>query len=81
MARYPQTEQLIAEVRQTLRTRGYSVRTDETYARWVARFLSDAGHPHREALCKEHVERFLTRLTESSVAPKTRNQAEVTPGS
>ncbi|MHB1193844.1 MAG: integron integrase [Longimicrobiales bacterium] len=75
MARYPQTEQLLAELKQILRTRGYSVRTEETYARWVARFLSDADHPHREALGKEHVERFLTRLTESSVAPKTRNQA------
>jgi integron integrase len=75
MPRYPQTEQLIAEVRQILRTRGYSVRTEETYARWAARFLSHAGHPHREALIKEHVERFLTRLTESSVSPKTRNQA------
>ncbi|HSW29560.1 MAG TPA: integron integrase [Longimicrobiales bacterium] len=75
MARYPQTEQLVAELRQVLRTRGYSARTEDTYARWANRFLSHAGHPHRDTLSREQVERFLTRLSETSVSPKTRNQA------
>ncbi|MDP2857805.1 MAG: integron integrase [Bacillota bacterium] len=76
MPRYPQTERLLTDVRRVLRTRGYSVRTEQTYLRWIARFMGRSGHPHPSNLSKEHVEAFLSGLAnEARVSPKTRNQA------
>ena len=76
MPRYPQTERLLAETRRILRTRGYSGRTEQTYLRWIARFLARSGHPHPSTLSKQHVEAFLSALAnEARVSPKTRNQA------
>lgn len=76
MPRYPQTERLVSELRRMLRTRGYSVRTEQAYAGWVKRFLSRSGHRHPAALGKEHVEAYLSFLAnEERVSAKTRNQA------
>ena len=75
MPRYPQTDRLLSSLSQVLRTRGYSVRTEQTYVRWAARFLAHHGHPHPANLGREEVEQFLIWLTESRGSAKTRNQA------
>lgn len=69
-------ERLVNEARRILRARSYSVRTEHTYLRWIQRFLAWSDHSHPGTLDASVVERFLSDLaTESSVAPKTRNQA------
>jgi integron integrase len=67
---------LLATTRKLLRVRGYSPRTQETYVRWVRRFL-EVSRPRRiEQLSRSDVDRFLTGLTEAQrLAPKSRNQA------
>ncbi len=65
-------ERLITEIR----TRGYSIRTEESYHRWVVRFLSRQGHDHLEDITAKDVRLFLEYLViEKNVAASTQNQA------
>ena len=68
---------LIARLRQTLRARHYSRRTEKAYAGWVARFLCRLPRelPPREAGAAD-VTRFLSRLAmQDRVAASTQTQA------
>jgi integron integrase len=67
---------LLDQVRQTIRTRHYSIRTEEAYVQWIKRFIlfHDKRHP-REMGVKE-VEQFLSDLAVNRhVAASTQNQA------
>ena len=72
---------LLVQLREVLRVKHYSIRTEETYSQWVIRFLKfhrdQSGkwkHP-REMGSAEVVE-FLNHLaTEQAVAASTQNQA------
>ena len=69
-------DQLVADVRRILRTRGYSARTRVTYCRWVQRFLLAGASKPIDHLGRDDVEHFLAGLTEADrLAPKSRNQA------
>lgn len=64
------------EVRQTLRLKHYSLRTEETYLQWIKRFLE--FHQGKAALemNEEDVRVFLSHLAcEKNVAAATQNQA------
>jgi integrase len=68
--------QLLDQVRQAIRIRHYSIRTEEVYVQWIKRFIlfHDKRHP-RELGVKE-VEQFLSDLAVSRhVAVSTQNQA------
>jgi integron integrase len=69
----PQT--LIQQVRQALRTRHYSIRTEESYVGWVRRFvLHSKRHPSRSGSAE--VVAFLSDLAmRGEVSASTQNQA------
>lgn len=72
----PRTPRLLDQVRQALRLRHYSRRTEEAYLLWVRRFVLFHGKRHPRDLGPAEVERFLGHLaTQRNVAASTQNQA------
>ena len=71
-----QSPKLLDRVRQTLRARHYSRRTEEAYVPWIRRFILFHGKRHPSTMSGEEVNRFLTHLaSERNVAASTQNQA------
>jgi integron integrase len=67
---------LLDQVRQTIRTRHYSPRTEETYAHWIKRFIFFHNKRHPAEMAEPEIARFLSSLaTESRVSGSTQNQA------
>jgi integron integrase len=67
---------LLDQVRQAIRVRHYSRRTEEAYVGWIRRFIMFNGKRHPAAMGGAEVSRFLTQLaTEGKVAASTQNQA------
>ena len=65
-------EQLLVE----LRTRGYSIRTEQSYESWLTRFISFCGNREPEKLGSGEVISFLQHLAvQRNVAESTQNQA------
>jgi len=65
-------ERLITEIRR----RGYSIRTEQAYAAWVARYIAFAGNRDPKQLGAETVVAFLEHLAvKRNVAASTQNQA------
>ena len=64
------------ELRQVLRTRHYSYRTEQTYVDWTRRFLIYAQPPDRQSLEPESARHYLDYLAvKRRVAATTQNQA------
>jgi integron integrase len=76
-----QKSTLLEQVREVLRVKHYSLRTEETYLQWVKRFLKfhrdDAGAwKHPRELGADDVVKFLNHLANvEAVAAATQNQA------
>lgn len=67
---------LLDRVRQTLRARHYSPRTEKSYASWIRRYILFHDRRHPQDLGAEHVERYLSWLaSERKVSASTQNQA------
>lgn len=68
---------LLADLREALRVRHYSRRTEQAYTRWTARLFDSLGPAQAPAdVAPPHVARFLERLaTEDRVSAATQNQA------
>jgi integron integrase len=67
---------LIAQVRQAIRLRHYSQRTEEAYVGWVRRFIRFCGLRHPRELGPGDVTRFLSSLAvDGHVSASTQNQA------
>lgn len=67
---------LLEVMRQSLRTRHYSIRTEEIYLRWVWRFVMFNGRRHPRELGGAEVSAFLTHLAVTGeVSASTQNQA------
>jgi integron integrase len=67
---------LLDRVRDALRTRHYSRRTEEAYVAWIRRYIFFHGKRHPADLSAPEVTRFLTSLAvEGGVAASTQNQA------
>lgn len=63
-------------VRNVLRTKHYSIRTEHAYMDWIKRFILFHGKRHPKEMGAEEVGKFLTYLAvERNVAPATQNQA------
>jgi Phage integrase, N-terminal SAM-like domain len=75
----PTTEprpKLLDQVRQAIRTRHYSPRTEETYAHWIKRFIFFHNKRHPAEMAEPEIARFLSNLaTVSHVSASTQNQA------
>ncbi len=71
-----QPPKLLDLVRSMIRTRQYSIRTEEAYVAWIKRFIAFHGRQHPRDLGAAHIEAFLSHLAvEQHVAASTQNQA------
>ena len=78
MQKNRQPKKILDEVRDVLRTRHYSIRTEQTYCGWIKRYILFHQMQCRDDLKNgvEKVEVFLTNLAvEGNVAASTQNQA------
>ena len=67
---------LFDQVRERLRVRHYSLRTERAYLGWIRRYIRAYGRRHPRELGGPEVEAFLTRLAnDHDVAAGTQNQA------
>jgi integron integrase len=67
---------LLDEVRNILRVKHYSRRTEEAYLKWILDYILFNGKIHPELLTKTHVENYLTYLAvKRKVSASTQNQA------
>jgi integrase len=67
---------LLDQVRQLLRLRHYSLRTEEAYLSWIKRFILFHGKRHPRELDERDISTFLSSLAEEGkVAASTQNQA------
>jgi len=67
---------LLDQVRERLRVKHYSLRTEDAYLHWIRRFILFHGKRHPREMGGAQVEAFLSHLaTEERVASSTQNQA------
>ncbi len=67
---------LLDRLREAIRVRHYSIRTEEAYVQWVRRFIFFHNKRHPDEMGRAEVEAFLTHLAvEGHVAAATQNQA------
>ena len=67
---------LLDQVRDRIRAKHYSLRTEHTYVQWIRRFILFHGKRHPREMGATEVEAFLSHLaTERHVAASTQNQA------
>jgi len=67
---------LLSTLRQAIRVRHYSIRTERAYVGWVKRFIRFNGYRHPEELGAADISRFLTWLAaERNVSASTQSQA------
>ncbi len=75
-AAVPSVSSLLARLRDEVRKRHYSDRTEEAYADWVNRYLQFHGARDPREMGKVEVERFLSHLAVArDIASSTQNQA------
>ena len=67
---------LLDRVRTILRTRHYSIRTEQAYTDWIRRFIVFHGKTHPDKMGEAEISQFLSHLaTDLRVATSTQNQA------
>jgi site-specific recombinase XerD len=73
----PQQPRLLDRVRDKIRVKPYSIRSEHAYVDWVRRFVLFHGKRHPADLGAGEVEAFLTHLAvEGRVSASTQNQAK-----
>jgi site-specific recombinase XerD len=69
-------KKLFQEVREVMRFKHYSLRTERTYWDWIERFIRFHGVRHPREMGETEVKAFLTHLAcKEKVAASTQNQA------
>lgn len=72
----PPRPKLLDEVRNRIRVKHYSLRTERVYIAWIRRFILANGKRHPRVMGQAEIEAFLTHLAvEGQVAASTQNQA------
>ena len=72
----PQGKKLLDQMRDVIRAKHYSYRTEETYLDWVRRFILFHQKRHPEEMGAPEIQAFLTHLAaQRKVAASTQNQA------
>ncbi len=67
---------LLDEVRNVLRVKHYSIRTEEAYIQWVKRFIFFHNKKHPADMAEAEISAFLTHLAvKNNVTSSTQNQA------
>ncbi len=71
-----ENKKLIDQIRERLRVKHYSIRTEKTYIDWVKSYIRFFNYRHPSEMGASEVQRFLNYLaTEKNVAAATQNQA------
>jgi integron integrase len=71
-----QPPKLLDQVRDRIRVKHYSIRTETQYVQWIRRFILFHGKRHPKEMGAPELEAFLTHLAvEGNVAAATQNQA------
>jgi len=71
-----QNKKLLDQVRDVIRLKHYSIRTEESYVDWIRRYILFHKKRHPKDMGRAEVEAFLTHLAvEGNVAASTQNQA------
>ncbi len=74
--RTPAKPRLLDHVRQAIRTRHYSYRTEKAYIHWIKRFIFFHNKRHPAEMGEAEIAAFLSSLaSESHVSASTQNQA------
>jgi hypothetical protein len=69
-----QDKKLLDIVRDKIRIRHYSIKTERSYIGWIKRYIFYHGLRHPKEMGKQEIEAFLTHLAvKCSVAPATQN--------
>ena len=69
-------KKLLDRVRDAIRRKHYSIRTEDAYVRWIRRFILFHDKRHPKDMGVPEIETFLTHLAvEEKVAASTQNQA------
>ena len=72
----PGQPRLLDRVRQAIRARHYSLRTEEAYVGWIRRYIFFHGKRHPETLGTQEIAQFLSDLAiRGKVSASTQNQA------
>jgi site-specific recombinase XerD len=67
---------LLDQVRDAIRLKHYSIRTEQTYVDWIKRYILFHHKRHPREMGSAEIEAFLTHLTvERKVSASTQNQA------
>ncbi|HTX53494.1 MAG TPA: integron integrase [Candidatus Baltobacteraceae bacterium] len=68
-------QRLLEQVRQGLRARHYSMRTEKAYVGWIRRFILFHGKRHPADMGEVEIGAYLSSLAETKVSSSTQNQA------
>lgn len=72
----PEEPKLLDQVRDLIRLKHYSIRTEQAYLGWIKRFILFHHKRHPKEMGKTEIESFLTHLAvQGNVAASTQNQA------
>lgn len=70
------SKELLDQVRDRIRTKQYSYKTEQAYLNWIRRYILFHDNQHPKALTSEDLETYLSFLAvEKNVAASTQNQA------
>jgi len=71
-----QKPKLMEQVRTALRTRHYSIRTEEAYIHWIRRYILFHNKRHPQDMGEQEISQFLSQLAvKEHVSASTQNQA------
>jgi hypothetical protein len=69
-------KKLLDQVRDAIRLKHYSYRTEETYVQWIVRYILFHNKRHPKDMGSPEIEEFSTHLTfEGNIATTTQNQS------
>lgn len=72
----PQLIQVLNATRMTIQLKHYSIRTEDSYVRWIQQFLLFSGRRNPFLMAKQEVTQFLSYLAlQRNVSASTQNQA------
>jgi integron integrase len=66
---------LLDQVRELLRARHHSVRTERACVGWIRRFIRFHGNRHPDTMAEPEIGAYLSKMAESKVSASTQNQA------
>jgi len=73
--RSPSPPKLLDRVREAIRLRHYSPRTEQAYLAWIRRFIVSSGTRHPQEMGEPEITAFLSKLAARGVSASTQNQA------